>query len=127
MIDFKELRWGNIISSPLKPEGWPIYSTDFEFIMDHPENYDPIPLSPEWLERFGFKKESGQDNFSYPEGDGSVYYLNYNDKHSEVHAVSVCHPMIDDSHTAFAWHVKYVHQLQNIFYCILGKELELNP
>lgn len=80
------------------------------------DDYDPIPLTEKWLGSFGFEK----DNETYSWGilvplekcdfmfqievfanDPSFYYL------------SKCHE------------IKYVHQLQNLYFALTGKELEI--
>ena len=71
--------------------------------------YEPIPLTEEWLIKLGFKKNITTDlypTFSYDilnVNDGIVYVLNY----------------------GFVNHIKYVHQLQNLYFVLTGEELKL--
>lgn len=75
------------------------------------EELKPIPLTEEWLERFGFeqkdKSEDWVDNVGYMElglnGDGYVML-----ERSYYHASQI---------------LLYVHQLQNLYYAISGEEL----
>jgi hypothetical protein len=83
----------------------------------------PIQLTPEWLERLGCKKQSNGTDFTISADGGSFYYLNYNRRTNEIHSISVVHPMLDDTQTAFTWHIKYVHQLQNLYHSLTGREL----
>ena len=73
-------------------------------------NLNPIPLTEEWLLKFGFKKVMCKDN-----------YITYSNRNKRIgiypdrcimrgHAVSF----------------KYVHQLQNLYFALTGEELILN-
>lgn len=86
-----------------------------------------IPLTPERLERMGFKKQKNGKDFTKIGYADSVYFLRWNEISKDIHAISVCHPNIDNSQTAFAWHIKHVHQLQNLYFALTGKELEIKP
>ena len=69
----------------------------------------PIPLTEEWLLKFGFEKNITTDlhpTFSYDilnVNDGIVYVLNY----------------------GFVNHIKYIHQLQNLYFALTGEELKI--
>ena len=71
--------------------------------------YEPIPLTEEWLIKLGFEKNITTDlypTFSYDilnVNDGIVYVLNY----------------------GFVNHIKYVHQVQNLYFTLTGEELKL--
>lgn len=73
--------------------------------------YDPIPLTSEWLIKFG-KKADTSDSFGgfiipLPNGNGLRIKDNkWNAQHSETK-------------------VDFVHQLQNLYYSITGEELSL--
>lgn len=84
------------------------------------EDLNPIPLTPEWLERLGFTTDGAGDdnhneplwnhpNTSYQFSDGSLVY------NGESY---------DDWHDIGS--VDYVHQLQNLFYWVTGEELQIN-
>lgn len=62
----------------------------------------PIPLTEEWLERF---------NWNPPKDIGVSFSLTTD----EIHFVA----------GNYYKKIKYVHQLQNLFYCLCGEELEL--
>jgi hypothetical protein len=72
------------------------------------EDYQPIPLTEEWLLRFGFinNELSAQPNV-YVFHNCSIY----------VRGMSgAVHPR----------DVQYVHQLQNLYHSLTGQELQLN-
>jgi hypothetical protein len=54
MIDPKELRIGNIVDSPLSEN--PIQMADVDFTSAFLKLFTPIPLTEEWLLKFGFEK-----------------------------------------------------------------------
>ena len=78
--------------------------------------FRPIPLTEEWLLKLGFEKT--KENFcTYDLGKISIYMP------------SICY---EEGRTYFnSWVIiekspKYVHQLQNLYFCLCGKELELS-
>jgi len=75
--------------------------------------YKPIPLTEEWLIKFGFELEGYYKK--YP-----LYSVMQHDE-SEL----ICIGSINDSGNICCSNVKYVHQLQNLYFSLTGKELEL--
>ena len=74
-----------------------IPNTYYESYSQRDEYIDPIPLATEWLERFGFKKSRE---------DGWVWMLDLPKNDATYHS-----------------NCKYVHQLQNLYAALTGKEL----
>lgn len=84
--------------------------------------FRPIELTEEWLLRFGFKKDEdgaydSRNDESYPLFMGRISIVN---KQKEFFLwIS-----IDDYFYSFAWtKIKYVHQLQNLYFALTGEEL----
>ena len=71
----------------------------------------PIPLTDEWLLKFGFKKEG----FSYLHNDLILHVF------SNARLVSV--PDEDGEWVNIQPPVQYVHQLQNLYFALTGEEL----
>lgn len=73
-----------------------------------------IPLTKEWLNKFGIairkRKVPSWCDFFY------IYFLG---KLEEVE--------VDDNGTPLSPNLKYVHQLQNLFFASEGTELEITP
>lgn len=106
-----ELRIGNW-ASIYGTNGWAdefkemeISQHHFQVCESHPDWFKDIPLTSEWLERFGFEDV---DEYYYHEGmriyddgDGKLYYM---------------------SNDALV-HLDYVHQLQNLYFALTGEEL----
>jgi len=86
----------------------------------------PIPLTEDWLPRFGFKVDEDKGFDCALDTYHKVYSLNefnvaiINDKFRLWIEVE------EDKYYSFAWTViEYVHQLQNLFYALKREELEL--
>lgn len=131
MIDVKEMRVGNWVSQKyvaFAQEGmavvkdgsfWadaPFSIRDFQGYEKFPENCKPIPLTQEWLHRFGGKmsEETGVWRFSWG-GNGEVFVFLHQgyDKYAFELGKGLCKP------------VEFVHQFQNFFFAFTEIELEL--
>lgn len=71
---------------------------------------DPIPLSPQWLERMGFTNDPKGSN-SYSKEDVKVFNFNEDGIYKLWN---------------FNAEIQYVHQLQNLYFALTGKELTIN-
>lgn len=89
--------------------------------------FNPIPLTEEWLLKFGFEKKDLKHT------DGSIskgLYYNYpcvvdKARLSDDDEYSFCRlvPGGINKYNFFT-HFKYVHQLQNLYFVLTGKELK---
>ena len=107
----------------------------FKPIERNPENYDPIPLTEEYLLRAGFElfdylpNDEMSDNpdfiyLSYKiELEGKRYY--YTVTISEFSDWQFC-KKVEWAEEMLLSSVKYVHQLQNLYFALTGTELEFN-
>jgi hypothetical protein len=75
-----------------------------------------IPLTEEWKLKFGFEKTEWDNFNSYRLMIGNNEYaiILYSDGNCEVGDIITCK-------------IEYVHQLQNFYFAIKGKELTLKP
>ena len=117
----QELRIGNYVQAPLGE----IMQVD---ILGHKENtnyihaisdegagingFTPITLTEEWLLKFGFVPEKMEDGF-----------LSYRLKFVDI---SMPYFEFTYDYGTESFEVKYVHQLQNLFFALTGTELTLN-
>lgn len=103
MIDIKELRIGNAVLDPIGMEKE--VSLQVLQKIERGFKYTPIPLTPEILEKCGFEKCScggwkhGIHISKYD--NGKLYYK-----------------------TVI---IKYLHQLQNLYFALTGEELTFKP
>jgi hypothetical protein len=76
--------------------------------------FEPIPLTEEWLVKFGFERNGSQ--FWYKSYD---YTIDTRGNKLVVHS--------DYASSIYGTEVKYVNQLQNLFFALTGEELILKP
>ncbi len=134
-----ELRIGNWIHSPIsdplmprpikgdfKVEAWHIHAMfQFELVSDMWDNAIPIPISTGWLKKLGFLSVREEDN------NGNLNYWN-----KEKDASVDVEPTISTNKIEHLFYyrvhekvrrkpLQYVHQLQNLYFALTGKELEI--
>jgi hypothetical protein len=71
----------------------------------------PIPLTEEWLERFGFERLGNGFEF----WESSVFNIEFIRNHWHISYTS----------NVLCTHIKYVHQLQNLYFALTGEELTI--
>lgn len=86
----------------------------------------PIPLTEEWLVKFGFKKTLW-NNTNYPNRFELTLYVNgilikYDSYYNETTALSFGEFGNDN---VIITKLKYVHQLQNLYFALTGEELTI--
>jgi hypothetical protein len=100
-------------------------------------NYQPIPLTEEWLLKFGFKKHGAYEfyfdilnyetsNFfdEHIEKTNLQFYI-YNEHKIEV-KIDIDATNVEgefEGKTLFLKHIQYVHQLQNLYFALTNEEL----
>lgn len=107
MIQPEELRIGNWVKPRFSAFKDSKYKIPDGKTIDLMKDAEPIPITPEWLERLGFINDSGDyykdgfciDTFS----DSNHFWLLSSYEH----------------HTK----IEYIHQLQNLYFALTGKEL----
>ena len=91
------------------------------------DNLNPIPLTEEWLLKFGFEVENFDYNIKISEcGVVSLQLIAQDEKCSSF---SVCVIQSDEDELddyVFLSDIKYVHSLQNLFYSLTNEELAIN-
>jgi hypothetical protein len=116
-----ELRIGNYVYDTLGK----VNKIDLEaitYIVKEPHNQvKPIPLTEEWLLKFDMEFTDG---FS---SSRKLYLNNYENDISKI-TYSPKEGLLrlsngDTKGTLLIPHIKYVHQLQNIYFALTGKEL----
>lgn len=121
MIPITDLRIGNItqdgIVDAIHPQGV------IETIKDKARHFidlnlaDPIELTPEWMERFGFEKINHIH--------GYTFYSANRKKNKSLPPISI-YENRTECYSYSVNHCQYVHQLQNLIHAITGTDLILN-
>lgn len=82
----------------------------------------PIPLTPELLEKAGFTKSVFNQNKYYKDmgslPNNNVLWINLENKDAKIRSESA--GMLEFIYP------KHLHQLQNLFWCLTGEELTIN-
>ena len=126
MIKAEELRIGNIH----KHDGLPILNVDgfgkseYETITAYGifqvaegnMTFEPIPLTEKWLEKFGLKLSHWMDEYEYDfcmgelfKGDKDIWKFEVNGNFDTIGIAEI----------------KYVHQLQNLYFALTNSELKV--
>lgn len=83
------------------------------------EDLHPIPLTQEILEKAGFKKREKTDLYDKIPLEGFTYHLYW-------HKLMIFH---SPDNTLCHWlntRIVYLHQLQNFYYCLTGREISIS-
>lgn len=112
MIKASELRIGNIVE--VEGQIWGILDSRLLVRIERePDCANPVPLSPEWLERMGFKTFAGTLQLDC---------LGIDARSNEMECLFSSR---DDWEPMGAKPLQYVHQLQNLFFALTGQELNI--
>jgi hypothetical protein len=118
MIDARELRIGNWVDDS-KGILYQIEKSDFEF-----KNFNittPIPLTTEILVKCGFYSKYKSVHMQWNIGG---FYLHQKSDENDAHELI---PEEQVFYYEFMYEIKYLHQLQNLYYALTGIELNYQP
>lgn len=127
-MEIKELRFGNIINlinigqcSIVALERFdnnvlPVVCNEKREFKVNQNIIEPIPLTEEWLLKFGFSKKENKE-YWFKEDSMIRFALLDNVLHCSIG---------DDEYGILYNRLKYVHQLQNLFFALTNKELTIN-
>lgn len=96
----------------LDEDGISVMSNEISYLY---EDIKPIPLTEQCLIDFGFKKEKSLNKKT------EIYRINLD----TGHIIDYRKPYIFLGHFGL-YNIKYVHQLQNLYFALTGKELTKN-
>jgi hypothetical protein len=109
MIETKELRIGNWVE--LENHVCALNKTTFKAILfGNYKSLNPVPITEEWLLKLGFKFNNFNEDY---------YFENFSFR---------LHLWKNENEFVYYWKggnifIQYVHQLQNLFYCLTGQEI----
>ena len=112
-----ELRIGNFVNYEGKSKC--INLKDFENFLYYPSDdrkNEPIPITKEWLIKFGFVIDNDFDNTFIDNTSLKDCVLIY-DTNAKMFIIE------SDRDTIQFKHIKHVHQLQNLYFALTQKEL----
>jgi len=125
MMEEKELRIGNYVNIEDT-----VLRVDLQELYYNSSLMNPIPLTEKWLSKFGFKKYNftNKENgyiIENKEASKSIYIRTFIEPNTtnffNVFNRSEC----ERTKLQFIKSIKYVHQLQNLYFALTGQELTL--
>lgn len=78
------------------------------------DDINPIPITPEWLERLGFENLNGRYTVGTHKHPYDPDKISWDGKVVRYEVMR---------YSSVIYSVKYVHQIQNLFYALTGEEL----
>ena len=93
----------------------------------------PIPITEEWLLKFGFEKlaNDGRYGYRYYIAIADYWYVIERDWRKEqshffgIEYTDCPNPKDDHIYHSFTFKLKHIHQLQNLYFALTGKELTI--
>lgn len=110
-----ELRIGNYVNWINTQEPHSLYLIEEIRELNYHDCFVPIPLTEEWLLKLGFKKE-------HERYFNTFIVLRFINNKVDVFNLGVSH---DEEYLEFLNSINYVHQLQNLYFALTGKELQI--
>jgi len=81
--------------------------------------FKPIPLTTEWLKKFGFFAKYKHCNFRWNIGGFDIQQETDEDENGNKI------PQEEIFYYQYMYEIKWVHQLQNLYFALTGKELTI--
>lgn len=134
-ISANELRIGNCVAIEHCRYGEPyltiesigLESVNFDFRAYSVGEIKPIPITEEWLVKFGFENRRGSFLIDIENEMDKWDYKTYLELEEAIDEWYCSLQYVDDgcktNHSSPMPNLKYVHQLQNLYYALTGKEL----
>lgn len=111
-----ELRIGNLIFDDYREIVVDVHINILRSIINNnPCFYKPIPLTEEWLLKLGFQEHP--NDYYYFGG----YKIRF-DLDNDLNPIKFCFLFFDIGD--WEMEIKYVHQLQNLYFALTGEELK---
>jgi hypothetical protein len=129
----KDLRIGNLVNTPVGAvKVSKIEENDFFFKYGFRSwraskmiyQIKPIPLTEEWLLKFGFSTKVDPENVHYKKEVNNEFNEHFViNKKVAYHVFYIQHKDCNDVNN-FTTQIKYVNQLQNLYFALTGEELK---
>lgn len=127
----RELRIGNYIeNTDSQMASYMVVNADVIKQNEHTmyASLEPIPLTEEWLLKFGFKHQNKYDlesNLYSKKLKSGYFFTIYSKKQTlDFKTKFIGWKVLN---IGFDFKIEYVHQLQNLYFALTGEELTLKP
>jgi hypothetical protein len=116
MIQASDLRIGNWLKREAQPEGFLVDAGTISRISHSGvRDEEPIPLTEEWLKKFGAEKINhihGYSFWTFSKSKLNKIHIDIYERHTDYYGHQVKH-------------CAYVHELMNLYHALTGSELEV--
>ena len=123
-----ELRIGNYIKLMYNYEDFETLQVTLVDISDIEKkngDFEPIPLTEEWLYKFGFVDIDKRDHDYNTYTDSNHDYYLQSDVRRKDGKYTILDNSFDDLRDFTMVDIGYVHQLQNMYFALTGEELTI--
>jgi hypothetical protein len=87
------------------------------------DDISPIPLTEEWFLQFGFNKTRDEAS-PYKDGEDTIIGGRFTVFSKLTLTHNSVHGWFFNKHQQPEWNIKYIHQLQNLYFALTGEELK---
>jgi len=120
-----DFRIGNLVCEPIHKLPFYIGLEDIaDLLFDRPKRFEPIPLTEEWLLRFGFKLDREGDDYNYYTLEGFDSLSDYGDQGVSLPKNDKGYSHIYCGYYRNEIDFEFVHQLQNLYFALTNEELK---
>ena len=135
-MNANELRTGNLLSNPIfratvKVHGIVWYNSEEAHRINigssvvELETLFPIPLTEEWLIKFGFTAD--EQSWFHKKIQAHSFKRNSVSFNTEDNKCIISCRGFEEVTQVELKHIKHVHSLQNLYFALTGEELTINP
>lgn len=118
-----ELRVGNWVNN--NEEDYQITSATIVQLERGDSTAKPIDITYEWLLKLGFTYIHGDNDYHIYASPEHDYYLQMDARRNNGEYVILDNTLLGDLRSFASTSIKYVHQLQNLYFALTGIELEI--
>jgi len=116
-----EIRLGNIITSKSSTIPFEVTEEDFLHILENPDHYLRVPLTEEWLVKFGFVTRYLNEDRSKP-----LMWKVEKNRHIDIYYEKQVNAYVFKINSLqYSYPINSVHQLQNLYHALTGEELTI--
>jgi len=131
-IQANELRIGNLILDNISNKIEKVDYLTIKIVINEEDIYEPIPLTEEWLLKFGFVKYQWMNGYFINTFFGDLMiqlhkteiHLFFTKVSYDSQGMKFYGRKFINNKTSFT-HCKYIHQLQNLYFFLCGEELTI--
>ncbi|NML70045.1 hypothetical protein HHL23_09550 [Chryseobacterium sp. RP-3-3] len=106
-----------------KESGYYYSKLDDDFEVNLDSDVEPVKLTEDWLLKFGFDQMKESTTYEWKDGDYRSVQVDLKSNEAEIYLCG--YDSVMSSQCFPVDHIQYVHEFQNLFFALKGKELTL--